>query len=72
MKMPVIAIAVLGGIVLAASALAAAPDFAGMQIQHYDPPKPAPTFALPNLEGATVRLEDLKGKMIMLVFWATW
>jgi len=72
MKIPVIAIAVLGGIVLAASALAAAPDFAGMQIQRYDPPKPAPTFALPSLEGTTVRLEDLKGKMIMLVFWATW
>ena len=72
MKMPVIAIAVLGGIVLAASALAAAPDFAGMQIQRYDPPKPAPTLVLPNLEGKTVRLEDFKGKVVMLVFWATW
>jgi cytochrome oxidase Cu insertion factor (SCO1/SenC/PrrC family) len=72
MKMPAIAIALLSGMVLAASALAAAPDFAGLQIQHYDPPKPAPTFALPNLDGTTVRLEELRGKVVMVVFWATW
>ena len=57
---------------LATSALAAPPDFAGMQIQPYDPPKPAPTLVLPNLEDKTVRLEDFKGKVVMLVFWATW
>jgi cytochrome oxidase Cu insertion factor (SCO1/SenC/PrrC family) len=53
-------------------ALAALPDFAGMQIQTYDSPKVAPAFALPDLEGKTVRLEDFKGKVVMLVFWATW
>ena len=57
---------------LATPALAAPPDFAGMQIQPYDPPKAAPTLALPNLEGKTVRLEEFKGKVVMLVFWATW
>ena len=57
---------------LATSALAASPDFAGMQIQSYDPPKPAPALVLPNLEDKTVRLEDFKGKVVMLVFWATW
>ena len=57
---------------LATSALAAPPDFVGMQIQPYDPPKPAPTLVLPNLEDKTVRLEDFKGKVVMLVFWATW
>jgi hypothetical protein len=57
---------------LAAPALAAGPDYAGMQIQSYDPPKAAPALALPDLDGKTVRLEDFRGKVVMLVFWATW
>ena len=27
----------------------AAPDFASLQIQQYDPPRPAPAFSLPDL-----------------------
>jgi cytochrome oxidase Cu insertion factor (SCO1/SenC/PrrC family) len=54
------------------SAAGAAPDFGGMQVQPYNPPKPAPAFALPDLAGRTVRLDDLKGKVVMLFFWATW
>ncbi len=52
--------------------IAAAPDFAAMQIQPYDPPKAAPAFALPDLGGKTVRLEDFRGKVLLLFFWATW
>lgn len=55
-----------------APAFGAAPDFAGMEIQPYNPLKPAPGFALPDLQGNTVRLADLQGKVIMLFFWATW
>ena len=48
------------------------PDFAGMEVAPYDQPKPAPAFALPDLNGKTVRLEALRGKVVMLFFWATW
>ncbi len=41
-------------------------------MQRYDPPKPAPAFALPDLSGKTVRLEDFKGKIVLVFFWATW
>jgi thiol-disulfide isomerase/thioredoxin len=33
---------------------------------------PAPDFALQSLEGNTMRLSDLKGKAVLLNFWATW
>jgi thiol-disulfide isomerase/thioredoxin/Cu/Ag efflux protein CusF len=33
---------------------------------------PAPDFALPTLSGETIRLSDLRGKVVLLNFWATW
>ena len=56
----------------AAPAVAAAPDFAALEVQPYDPPKPAPELVLPDLDGKTVRLADQRGKVVLLVFWATW
>lgn len=53
-------------------AAAAAPDFASIDIQRYEPPKPAPAFALPDLDGRQVRLADLRGKVVLLFYWATW
>jgi cytochrome oxidase Cu insertion factor (SCO1/SenC/PrrC family) len=53
-------------------AAAAAPDFASLDMQPYEPPKPAPAFALPDLEGRQVRLVDLRGKVVLLFYWATW
>jgi thiol-disulfide isomerase/thioredoxin len=32
----------------------------------------APTLALKDLSGKIVRLEDFKGKVVLLNFWATW
>ena len=58
--------------VAAAQPAAAPPAWAKMGVQTYEPPKPAPAFALPALDGGTVRLGDLKGKAVLLFFWATW
>ena len=35
-------------------------------------PRPAPNFALKNLKGETVALENYHGKVVLLDFWATW
>ncbi len=35
-------------------------------------PDPAPAFQLKDLEGKELKLEDFRGKVILLNFWATW
>src|ERR1051325_7692253 len=34
--------------------------------------KPAPAWTLKDVNGASVRLSDFKGKVVILDFWATW
>ncbi|MBN1299992.1 MAG: TlpA family protein disulfide reductase [Melioribacteraceae bacterium] len=34
--------------------------------------EPAPQFSLTNLKGETISLSDLKGKVVIIDFWATW
>ncbi len=35
-------------------------------------PQPAPNFVLKDAKGTVVRLEDYRGKVVLLDFWATW
>ena len=56
----------------AAQPAAAPPAWEKLGVQAYESPRPAPAFALPTLDGRTVRLEDQKGKALLLFFWATW
>ncbi len=37
-----------------------------------DPLGPAPEFRLPLLSGGEIELESLRGKLVVLDFWATW
>lgn len=34
--------------------------------------KPAPEIAMPNPDGKTMKLSDLKGKIVLIDFWASW
>jgi peroxiredoxin len=34
--------------------------------------QPAPDFEAPDLDGETVRLSDLRGKVVLVNFWGTW
>ncbi len=63
---------ILTALALTSTALAGTPNFTGVQLQHYDPAKATPSFAFPDLSGKIVKSDDLKGKVTMLVFWATW
>jgi thiol-disulfide isomerase/thioredoxin len=36
------------------------------------PVKPAPALVLPGLEGGTTKLDQLRGKVVLVNFWAVW
>ena len=65
--------ALLGALMLGGlTASAASPDFGLLDLQPFESPKPAPAFSLPDLAGHTRNLADLRGKVVLLFFWATW
>ena len=38
----------------------------------FESPAPAPDFTLQQLDGGTVRLSELRGRIVIVEFWATW
>lgn len=51
----------------------AADDFVNkLNIEKFDKKTPAPDFTLKDLDGNTVSLRELRGKVVFLNFWATW
>ena len=58
-------------LVVSAMAVASAGAQA-FEVNTYEPRKAAPAFSLPNLDGRAVSLESLRGKVVLLFFWATW
>jgi cytochrome oxidase Cu insertion factor (SCO1/SenC/PrrC family) len=70
--MTLLATLAAAALLVAAAPALAAPDFSSLQIQQYDPPRPAPAFSLPDLKGRNATLAELRGKVVMLFFWATW
>ena len=58
-----------GDLILRAAELSesqSAPSPAGLE------GKSAPSFALPSVTGSTISLESLRGKFVLIDFWATW
>ncbi len=45
---------------------------AAMQITRVVQKVEAPDFVLQNLQGSSVRLSDLRGKVVLVNFWTTW
>ena len=57
------------GLVLAALSCSGGSDGSS---GHAMTPEPAPAFSLPTLTGEMVSLESLRGKTVVIDFWATW
>jgi len=76
----------VGSVILAAAAISAALVMGARSLSAADPANPAtaqsasaadqplipPPFTAPTLDGGTVSLDDYRGRVLLLDFWATW
>lgn len=68
----IVALVTVGALVELGGAPAGAEAvFAALDVQQPPTPTPAPELALPDLNGQTVRLNDLRGKVVLLGFFTT-
>ncbi len=58
--------------IVAGPAVAGGPDFAAFRVTPYEPRKPAPALSLSGVDGRTVSLADLRGKVVVVFFWTTY
>jgi thiol-disulfide isomerase/thioredoxin len=58
-------------VLLAGAATAAEPPL-GYRMTELSPPVAAPAFSLPDMDEQIHALEDYRGRVVMLNFWATW
>jgi peroxiredoxin len=66
---PSVAIALMASLLVGCSS---APRHARAELIVADERKAAPDFSLRDANGASLRLSDFKGKVVVLNFWATW
>lgn len=59
-------------LLLAGSALAAEQPPLSHKMSPVTPPRPAADFTLEDMDGGAHSLSDLRGRVVMLNFWATW
>ena len=58
-----------------AAARAAEPDAAATEpvtLRFFRDPKPAPAFTIKDLDGREISAASLRGKVVIVNFWATW
>ncbi|MDA1309942.1 MAG: TlpA disulfide reductase family protein [Proteobacteria bacterium] len=61
-------------VTLRAEAASSDPPIAGSMIKFVasDPPVPVPDTPFISADGQTIKLSDLKGRLVLVNFWATW
>jgi len=67
-----VAVVVAATLGLATSAHAGSEPLAALMVQTLPTPIPAPAIHLANVDGTPRTLENLRGSVVLLNFWATW
>ena len=58
--------------VMAALLSSCGPESITADWHRVDPPLQAPPFTLPTLDGTSISLSDVRGRIVLVEFWATW